>query len=198
MGRGTSGVGVGVTQPRSAARQPVSRGDRFLAGSSVLNAGPIPYRNLPMAGDYDLERNLDGAYGAAPDTFTFGLARCDSRLWFANLPREEKQLVVAIREIGARFYEQMENEWRDKYCDDDGPLQEGEAPREIGPDYPDGYRRAQIVRGNVAALKSGRQLDPIVCDVHGYDGGIDIMDGYHRLAAHIIAGTPQIEFYYLL
>lgn len=37
----------------------------------VLDPGPIPYVRLPLAGDEDLERQLDARYGGSLDLFYF-------------------------------------------------------------------------------------------------------------------------------
>jgi hypothetical protein len=167
---------------------------QLVAQIRVLDPGPIPYAQLPMAGDEDLEAQLDANFGSALSTYAFRLVELPLALldqpWFIpeegldhfrRLAREDAVLQRWLEQRGGECADECDQEEYDRY-------------------FADGERRGQIVRDYLARLRAGEELEPLVYswfDNHSYTVP-QLHDGYHRLLAAKLAGAQTVQAYELL
>jgi len=170
--------------------------DMVRAACSAVAADPVAFDQLPdrLAADDDLLRNIDARHGTASG-LTFAQRRVPISVLKAHLPRDHRRMLEEIEFVGADWFDALERDWREAWADE---LQEAEDPFELDEDYPDGARRAQIVRAYVADIHAGRRIPPVVLDFFNLDDGIDLLDGYHRIAAAVCAQAEEIIAFELL
>lgn len=192
MGRGTSDDAIDDILRRSneraeqvraqreqEQRAAADRAERALADLTVIDPGPIAYSDLEVAGDEDLERQIDARWGVSPDQLKFRLVELDPQLLAEHAPPGGLQYYLDLAaEKETAGDPEDEEEW-----DEDEEL------------FPDGRRRYEIASGYAADFRAGRPVTPIVLDL---TGEITVLDGFHRLAGAPEAKAPKIRAYELL
>lgn len=84
----------------------------------ILDPEPIPYADLPAAGDEDLERQLDARYGGALDLYHFRLIELPLRLIGAELIGD---LDAYLTEPDGPARHTIARSYRDAYLAGDDP-----------------------------------------------------------------------------
>lgn len=177
------------------------------AAATLLDAEPVAFSALPdgLAFDEDLQRNIAARYGEPDDSYRFEPIELPVSVLLGSLPADTRELARQITVRGAAFYSDLDAAWRRAYRREIAAYRREHRrvnPFDIDCDYPDGERRRRIVERYVAELRAGRPLTPIVIDLHNLDGGpmpgVDLLDGYHRFAAHLLAEAHLIRCLSLL
>jgi len=162
----------------------------------AITSDPVDLDHLPdgISDDHDLLRNLDARYGTTSG-LTFAQRRVPVSVLKAHLPRDHRRMLDEIEAAGTDWFDALERDWREAWAEE---LEDGADPSELDEDYPDGTRRAHIVRGYIADIQAGRRIPPIVLDFFNLPDGIDLLDGYHRIAAAVCAHADDLIAFELL
>jgi hypothetical protein len=151
----------------------------------VENAGPIPYQDLSMAGDPDLERQIDARFGCDPRSLEWRLISVPLSALASSIPKEGLAYYHGLARDDEEILESLNiSSPSDEYTEDF---------EESG--FSDGARRASLVEKYRDLFLQGVEVEPIVICL---DEEVPLLDGYHRLAGAYEAKMTHIKAYDLL